>query len=113
LFLLEKDGILGLEQYRNALQHSGHFPSSLMVSIHKYAVFASIVLLLGFMSLGARLLKSNQVGGIGVIVIGIFLNDVLSAAIAYPQDRFQTRVIWLLPTVVTLLLLSVPRRLHE
>jgi hypothetical protein len=107
--LLEKDGITGLEQYRNALQHSGHFPSPLIVSIQKYVVFASVILLLGLMSFGARLLKLNQVGGIGIIVAGILLNDLLSAAIAYPQDRFQTRVIWLLPTVVCLLLLSVQR----
>jgi hypothetical protein len=113
LAVLEMDGILGLDQYRNALQHSGHFPSSLMFSIHRFTVFASIGLLLVFLSLGAKLLKWNQVGGTSIILIGILLNDLFSAAISTPQARYQTRVIWLLPTVVILLLLSAAQELRS
>jgi hypothetical protein len=46
---------------------------------------------------------------VAVIAAGIILNDGLSASIAFPQDRFQARVIWLLPTAVVMLLLLLSR----
>ena len=109
LALLEQDGIKGLDQYRDALQHTGRFPSRFMVSIHHLAILASIVALLICVPAAVMSAKLRHFCIVAVIAAGIILNDGLSASIAFPQDRFQARVIWLLPTAVVMLLLLLSR----
>jgi len=111
--LLEADGIRGLDEYRHALQHSENFPSQIVVAIHYYSMLTFLTILFLLLTVGVRLLNVSQLWAIVTIIVGIILNDLFAAAITYPQDRFETRVIWLVPTIVTVLCLSIVKQCAE
>jgi len=110
LSLLKEYSIGGLQDYGDALQHYPHFPSFMLVSIQRYVTIGSLVIILCLLAFGSSRLSRDQIFGSMTILVGIVLNDLISATISEPTSRYQTRVIWLLPALVIVFAVSLGRR---
>lgn len=104
---MEANGIRDLDAFRSSAQNTGHFPSNVVVIIHHYTMVICIVLLTFILIIVRKRLTVNHIAATFSIATGIILNSLISSAITYPQDRFGVRVMWLVPTIVILLCLSL------
>jgi hypothetical protein len=111
--LLEKQGISGLDSYRTALQHDPQFPPTLLVAIHRYSMIGSVIILASLLVFGARILAEHQIAALGVIIAGVLFNALIVAAGPGPFDRFNSRVIWLIPAIAIILSVTTARRLMQ
>ena len=81
--------------------------------IHFTVLFGSSLILVGFLALGGRR-KQPRVFFVGVFVfVLMFGNAVMLAALSGPNNRYENRVIWLVPLLAACLVLErlpYPRR---
>jgi len=94
-----------LSQFMNSLQNSNRLPLGLIYSVD---VVVAILSMICCASLSYRWWRP---GGrpeppvsdlLAVILVGILSNAALTGILSAPQDRYQGRVIWLLPFFVVL-----------
>jgi hypothetical protein len=90
------------EQFRASRQMTGTLPLRLIRRINFAAVIVSAALAAGVLVLALRR-RDRWLSGL-VLVVGALLvgNAMLAGALAGVHDRYQSRVIWLVPVVALL-----------
>jgi hypothetical protein len=61
---------------------------------------------------GGRLLTPAQRVGLSIVLAGVAVNAVICGGISAPTDRYNGRVIWLLPYCAAVLSLGAVRRIN-
>jgi hypothetical protein len=103
----QKSRYLAGRQARNAL------PLEFFTSVHNWTVLASLLLMVLFGPLTWRRLFPRA-AGLGVSVVSTVLaNAFVTGALSTVEDRYQSRVIWLLPLLASVLVLIWFRQRHE
>lgn len=83
-------------------------------SLQQWVVVLTLVPLLVLIAAGRRLAGESRIRELAVFILaGIVINAVVCGVLAFPYDRFQTRVVWLIPTVTFLWLGLLLERRRE
>lgn len=84
-------------------------------SLQQWVVVLSLLPLLLLIAAGRRFAGESRIRELALFVLaGVVINAVICGVLAFPYDRFQTRVVWLIPAVTLLWLgLLLERRREE
>jgi hypothetical protein len=74
--------------------------------IQKFFVLASSVLILVFLARDGLRTGDRERAVIFVLVVGLIANAAIFGGLSVPTDRYQMRVIWIVPMVAALLWLA-------
>lgn len=90
---------------------SGNLPTHIMSVVALVATLASIVSLIGLALLHRVTLSRNPTVAIFTVatILGTLLNAAVCGALSTPHDRYQARLIWLLPLTASLVGIFVNR----
>lgn len=105
--VLEQFGIQDLDAYKAALQHDPRFPPATVHVLHVAGLVASIVVLAVLLALGR--LTAAQRAGLAFVLLGLALNAAICGGLSGPTDRYNSRVVWLLPFFAAVLSLQAAR----
>jgi hypothetical protein len=72
------------------------------------ATWSGAVLVLGLLL--ARRLDRNEIEVLGVVVLGLALNAMIFGGLSAPVDRYQSRLVWLIPALAGIFLASACSR---
>ena len=84
-------------------------------SLQQWVVVLSLLPLLVLVAGGRRVTGESRMRELALFILaGVVINAVVCGVLAFPYDRFQTRVVWLIPTVTLLWVsLLLERRKEE
>ena len=83
--------------YQSSLQMQGSLPLALIRAADRIVVVLSAVLLVGLVIGALRQRDSLAVGLAMIVVATLVLNAVIAGTLSSVHDRYQSRVIWLVP----------------
>ncbi len=83
--------------YVKSLQARNALPLDLLTSIQLWAVLSTLAVIAVFVPLLWRM-HSPRIAGMGVVVVSMVVaNALVTGALSMVEDRFECRVIWLVP----------------
>jgi hypothetical protein len=84
-------------QFRNSLQMSGVLPVQPIRMLHSTVVYIAVIVALTLLYLAC--LNGDRSTSALILLVGatLVLNAILCGALSAPTDRYQSRVVWLLP----------------
>jgi hypothetical protein len=99
-------------RYSDSRQAQEALPEDLFTSLQQWTVIISLVAI-GLWMLFARWLRSHRLIGLSVIITSaLIINAAVTGALSNVEDRYQARVIWLVPLLAGILILTwLDRRL--
>lgn len=106
-----------LNQYLNSRQNKWKGADLNFVPLNRFHLIvislSVLILLFLFKKENFRGLRTGSRLLLNIAIYGIVLNAFVTAGLNSPCERFQARVIWLLPFALTLLILSNWKHLHQ
>jgi len=96
------DHYLKSKQIRDILSHRFEFINY----IHATVLFASSLVLVGFVVLGGRRKQPRAFFIAVFVIVFVFGNAVTLGVLSGPNDRYQSRVIWLVPLLAASIVLE-------
>jgi len=92
--------------YAKSLQARNALPVDLLTSIQLWAVLASLAVIAVFVLLLWRR-HSPRIAGLSVVIVSMVLaNALVTGALSMVEDRFECRVIWLVPLLAGMCVLD-------
>lgn len=92
-------------QYRYSLQNRGEIPWDVINTLHITVVILSTITIIGALICNGRRIGAEAVSAIAVISWSLLLNATIMGALSGVNDRYQARIIWLVPMMALALLL--------
>jgi hypothetical protein len=93
-------------KYRRSWQAQGKLDEEFFSSVQDWAVIVSLILI-GLWAVFGRRLWSRRLAGLSVVVTYVLLvNAAVTGNISNVEDRYQARVIWLVPLLALVFLLT-------
>ena len=89
-------------QFRNSLQLTGRLPVSFIQTVYPPIVYVSAIAALILMTISLRNRDRLTVGCILMVAATLGLNSILCGALSAPENRYGSRVVWLLPLAALL-----------
>jgi hypothetical protein len=98
-----------LKQYTSSRQNKDFIHYKISSKIQRYAVFLSILLIviLCFINYKIDKLNTNHIILLYFLIMGLVLNAFICGSLSLVIDRYQARVIWLVPFTAILFLLQI------
>ena len=94
-------------EYLQSRQVRGNLREDLFSRIHRYLVVASVIVLIVFLLFLRRRLTSRLTGLTAVVLFVLTANAAVTGIVSTVAPRLQDRVIWLLPFLAVLLVMSL------
>ena len=100
-------------QIRGSSAYHQTFPVSILtVLLYIFVIGSFMYLLLAYFGILSRRDMNEPLKGMFVwSCLGLVLNAALSGGLSFPQQRYQARVVWILPLIA--LLVEAPRRVQR
>jgi hypothetical protein len=92
-------------RYLRTRQARGELPDDFSSSVQEWTVIASLVLMGVFASFLLRLQPERMIGLTAVVTFVIIANAFVTGVFSNVEDRYQARVVWLLPLLAILFVL--------
>lgn len=97
------------DAYRNSRQNRETLPLGTLRTLHRDVVVISLVLSLVLAARAVGRRDWSTVGLFAMIVVGLVANAAVLGSLSGPYDRYQARVVWLLPLFAVLATIDAVR----